>query len=613
MVEEMERNPSAGAAVPESDLAEGRKSLARRLDDLRGLGLLPSWSETLHVEGEDSLQRLALSLADLLESAQRRVIETSIQLLSLRELIAGVLNMHTPEEVAKTVALYLHKAFDHERVLVGVYEPDEDALEGWVAVRRGSPRFSSFTVRGSWTGALRDALGGEEPIRSWQDTTLTPLIDGDHVPDSLEAFSPASVGPFIVYPLVGSQERTRAMGVLAVARGVGSPTMDGMDADILHSLVESVATAMENVILDEDVRREEAFRKDIMGSMAAGLVAVDLQCRVLTVNDRARKLTGFALDDLKGSVPDVLEADGDGIYTLLRETVHLGVGIPRREVALRRADGTRFPAACATTLLRNPSGEVYGAIVNIEDLSEIKAMEARIRQLDRLAALGRFTAGVAHEIRNPLAGIGAGVQYLARHLEGLPDQEENLAFIQTEIQRLNRIVEDLFQVTHPQPPRKTPERPRRLVELALRCLGPAPEDHRVVVHPEVPGNLPEVPVDPDQIQQVLINLIKNALEAAPPGGNVRVGGAVETDRGRRVLAMRVEDSGPGIDPEALPHIFEPFFTKGKANGTGLGLYVSHGIAERHGGELLAANVPGGGAVFTLKLPLNGHDTTETIG
>ena len=603
----MERNVEVRDPGHGEGMAEDRRDLARRLDDLRGLGVLPAWSETLHVEGENALLKLSLSLIDLLETSQRRVIETSIQLLSLRELVSGLLNMRTPEEVARTVTMYLHKAFDHERVLMAV-AGENNSLHGWVAVRRGSPRFGEFTLEDDWDGALRDVLASGESLRSWQDESLRPLLEGKGVPPCLDPFLQGAVGPFMVFPLLGAQ--AKVMGVVAVARGFGSSTMEGMDADILQSLVEAVSTAMENMILDADVRREEAFRQDIMGSMTSGMVAVDMQGRVLTQNPRAETMTGYPLTRVIREDTRVLGSDRHSVHNMLKDTLVSRSPLPRTEIRLRRADGSDLPVACGTTLLRNPQGEAYGAVATFEDLTAMKAMEERIRQLDRMAALGRFTAGVAHEIRNPLAGIGAGVQYLAKHLAEEPDQVENLDFIQREIQRLNRIVEDLFRVTHPLPPRTAPERPDRLVDRALRCLVEPASDHSVSLSNDVPGDLPDVPVDADQIEQVLLNLIKNGVEAAE-GGEVTVSASVDEADG--VLCLVVSDTGPGLAPETLPHVFEPFFTQGKAEGTGLGLYVSHGIAERHGGELIAGNTPRGGARFTLRLPLTRIDSTEIAG
>ena len=592
--------------------AEDRhEELLRRIDDLKGMGLHPVDGSDADGVHDGSFQELSLSLIDLLESSQRRVIETSIQLLSLRELVSDLLNMRTPDAVAKTVALYLHKAFDHERVMVGVWDEDEEALRGWVAVRRGSPRCSSFELTGSWSGNIRSLLQSDSPRSSSHRELRGALIDGSEVPLVLKPFTSKAIGPYFVHPLVGAQQKI--LGVLVVGRERDTVEMDDMDTEILKSLMESITTALENVVLDEDVRREEAFRKDIMGSMASGLVAVNLNGELLTMNQRAEVMLGSRLEEIKGTSTTALGTGEGSIHQLLRSTVHDRRGMPRTESILQRSNGKSLPVAVMTAPLLNPERQVYGAIATLEDLTTMKAMEERIRQLDRLAALGRFTAGVAHEIRNPLAGIAAGVQYLSKHVMGLPDQETNLEFIRREIERLNRIVEDLFQVTHPTPPRKAPENPKRLVELSLRCLGGLPKESGVEVTMDIPEDIPDVPVDPDQIQQVLINLIKNAIEATPSGGGVTISGRVEEAQGEPNLVLQVEDTGPGIEAGSLPHIFEPFFTKGKAGGTGLGLYVSHGVAERHGGELIASNGSKHGAVFALKLPLTFFDTMEMAG
>jgi PAS domain S-box-containing protein len=510
--------------------------------------------------------------------------------------------------VAETVALYLQKALDHDRVLVGVYEPGQDALEGWTAVRNGEVRCRPFRLTGQWDGALRRVIEENQPVHATSADEGPVFLSGEGIADELAAFAPDQLGPYLAYPMSGGGPETQKMaGVLMVGRSSKGSSVGEVDAGILESVAGAVGTAMENVILEEDVRREEAFRKDVMGSMAAGLIAVDLEGRVLTMNACAERLTGFSLTELRNQVPTLLDPGSGGVSELLTKTLRSRKPVLHAERAVRRADGGAFPAACATALLRNPAGEIYGAIATLEDLTRIKEMQERIRSLDRLAALGRFTAGIAHEIRNPLTGIGTGVQYLERHLKAEGEHMENLAFIQREIVRLNRIVEDLFRVTHPQPLRKTPEDVKGLVERALRSLGTLAAEREVQVNLHLAPDLPRVPADPDQIQQVLLNLLKNAVEATPKGKGVDLHVYASPEAERPTMAFQVIDSGRGIDPESMIHIFEPFFTKGKPDGTGLGLYVSHGIVERHGGELHVANNNGTGAIFTVKLPLN--DTT----
>jgi PAS domain S-box-containing protein len=607
----VDRRRTSQAAGEGPALGQIRQDLKQRLDDLRGFGVLASGGADIALDGEEALMGLSLSLIDALESTQRRVIETSIQILSLRELVAKLLSLHTAAEVAETVTMYLSKAFDHERVLVGITGASPVTLNGWTAVRNGETKLRPFRLEGAWGGALREAMEREEPVRG-RDGGDGPLVTGEAVPGVLEDFGGGRLGPYMAYPLRGrAQKDDRALGVLMVGRSVGGPLGD-LDATILEGVVDAVGTAVENLLLEEDVRREEAFRKDVMGSMASGLVAVDLEGRVLAMNAAAQSLTQRTFDSLRGKPLTVLDPPGGGVGALLAKTLGVRRPILRVERPVMRADGSAFPATCATSLLRNPSGTVYGAIATMSDITEIKVMEQRIRSLDRLAALGRFTAGIAHEIRNPLTGIGTGVQYLERHLRDDAGQAENLAFIRNEIARLNRIVEDLFRVTHPHPLRKSPENPKALLERALLGLGDLPAARGVTVRLHVDPALAAITVDPDQMQQVLLNLLKNAVEATPDGGTVEVHAYPSGDEPRPGAVIQVLDSGPGIDPESLPKIFEPFYTKGKASGTGLGLYVSHGIVERHGGELHAANQDRGGAVLTLRLPQDTYELTEML-
>ncbi len=358
---------------------------------------------------------------------------------------------------------------------------------------------------------------------------------------------------------------------------------------------------MENAPLYQDVQRGERFRDDILNSMATGLVAIGLDGRVTMMNQSAVQLTGYGRDEVEGERPPFLPGDDDNAAKLIGQAL-AGRPFVRRDVTLRRKDGTDFPASLTTSPLLDERRGVRGAIATFLDLTEIRKMEERIRQLDRLAVLGRFTAAIAHEIRNPLTGISTGVQYLSR---SLPETgRENAGFILAEVQRLNRIVEDLFRVTHPHPLHTSPVDLGGLLDRSLKSLNGLPGEGGVRVNCQFATEVPPVPLDADQLQQVAINLIKNALEATPAGGQVtlrtgtRPGRAGEPDW----AWFRVIDTGTGMSPETLKSIFEPFFTK-KQSGTGLGLYITHGIVERHGGHLKVESTEGQGSQFTVELPL----------
>jgi two-component system sensor histidine kinase AtoS len=341
--------------------------------------------------------------------------------------------------------------------------------------------------------------------------------------------------------------------------------------------------------------------------MASGLAAVNMRGEILALNRAAETLLGCTASDVMG-LP-FGDAFGSDAEVILQSALEHGREAIREETMMRARDGSPVPVSLSTSLLRNERRIVYGAIASFVDLTPLKRAEEHARQLDRLAALGRFTSSVAHEIRNPLTGIAAGVQYLSRSIDTTGAQGEHVSFLMGEIKRLDRIVQDLFDITHPRQLQMRAAPLEDTVKRALQILQAFIAERGVEMTLEVEPRAPVVPHDHDQIEQVLINLVKNAVEASPGTGRirVRVSAALPELRGARTVVpgaacVQVEDQGPGIEPEPLRHMFEPFYTT-KPGGTGLGLYISHDIVKRHGGALTVQSEPGRGATFTVRLPL----------
>jgi PAS domain S-box-containing protein len=414
------------------------------------------------------------------------------------------------------------------------------------------------------------------------------------------------------------------LGVLGVARAAdargarSAVSFSTAEITMLESVALSIAPVVENARLTQELRRSERFREHVLDSMAGALVAVDMRGEVLTFNRAAEDLLGFRQAEVAGRpFGELVGTDGEAA---LRATLEHGREAMREELLLRARDGMPVPVSLTTSLLRNERRAVYGAIATFVDLTPLKRAEEHARRLDRLAALGRFTSSVAHEIRNPLTGIAAGVQYLAGAIRPGDPQRENLEFILAEIRRLDRIVQDLFDITHPRRLQLQVRTVEETVQRAVQCLEALTGERGVTVSVEIAPRTPPVPHDPDQLEQVLINLVKNAAEASASGASIRVrvtplpAPAPTARRGRsghgRTRAapgppgvqIQVEDQGCGIAPEAQQTLFEPFFTT-KPGGTGLGLYISHDIVKRHGGRLAVHSEPGRGTTFTVELPL----------
>jgi PAS domain S-box-containing protein len=401
------------------------------------------------------------------------------------------------------------------------------------------------------------------------------------------------------------------LGVIGMARRSAVSRDDERDIALLESIALSLAPVVENARLVEELRRSQRFGEHVRDSMTGALVAVNMKGEVLSFNRAAEELLGYTEAEVLGQPFGALFGpDGEA---LVRAAIEHGRVVRREETVLRARDGTPAPVSLTTALLRRDRRSVYGAIATFVDLAPIKRAEEEARRFDRLAALGRFTSSVAHEIRNPLAGIGAGVQYLVRSMSLDDPQRENLNFIQSEIKRLDRILQDLFDITHPRGLRFDPAPLEGTLRRAIQCVQELASGRGVALAQEIAPRMPALPHDADQMEQVFINLLKNAIESSPAGGTVRValaragpprpaGGHERLRALGPALRIRVEDQGSGIAPENLKRVFEPFFTT-KPGGSGLGLYISHDIVKRHGGAVTIQSEQGRGTTIIVELPL----------
>jgi nitrogen fixation/metabolism regulation signal transduction histidine kinase len=268
-----------------------------------------------------------------------------------------------------------------------------------------------------------------------------------------------------------------------------------------------------------------------------------------------------------------------------------------RAAALRVAAGDL--GARVETRAAGEVGELVRAFNGMT--ADLAASRARLAQAERVAAWREVARRLAHEIKNPLTPIAMSVETLRdAHARARPDFgeifEEGTRAIGEEVRRLKRIVDEFSRFARLPAPERTPVAPDELVQSVL-ALFPAPPPG-VTVAREIEAGLPAVLADRDQVLQVLLNLMRNALDAMPAGGTV----AIRARRAGSVVAFSVSDTGPGIRPEDRPRVFEPYFTT-KEGGTGLGLAIAQRIAEEHGGALELSSAQGPGTTFTLTLPV----------
>jgi PAS domain S-box-containing protein len=584
-----------------SPARQGKPGWWERYDDLQALH--PGLPQ---LEGpprdEEAWGHLVGTLLDALERSHRLVIQRDTQLAGLRDLADRLLSADDPRTVARLLTQYLQRSYGFSRVLLVLRDADASGYRAfWASGETPLP-------------TQGEVLWSEEEIRG---TYLEQILRGDaerpEAPEPQRGAGqglphPADLHPDrfnLICPLETGQGREGSvLGVLAVRLAPGTEGSSAARWEV-EGIAHALAAAVERHRLQREILRAHRLREDLLRSLGHALLAADLQGRVLVVNEAAAEWTGYPARTLVGRRLEELPANFRPLVQRLEIALHQSRDLPPWEARLASRDGRERPISITTNLLRDAHGHPYGAVAVAADLQAVKEMEQKIRQLDRLAVLGRFTAAIAHEIKNPLAGISAGVEFLRRAFPPEAPEQKDVQFLQEEVQRLNRFIQDLFDLANPHALNLAPTRLQEVVRGAVETVRPILEERGVeVVIRE--GEIPEVVADGERLRQVFVNLLKNAAEASRPGQRVEV--QLERCGEGRVRAT-VRDEGSGMTPEQLERLFEPFFTT-KESGTGLGLYVCHGIVQRHGGNLEVESRPGEGSTFRLTLPVAGPPAEE---
>jgi signal transduction histidine kinase len=247
-------------------------------------------------------------------------------------------------------------------------------------------------------------------------------------------------------------------------------------------------------------------------------------------------------------------------------------------------------------------GDSGDVLIRVEDLVDADSEEEVFRNTERLISLGELSARVAHEIRNPLTGVRTTVQFVASKLRAGDSRRDDLQDVLKELDRIEQIITDLLLFARPQAARPVPTDFREIVEKVLDILARRFMDGGIEVDVDLEADVPLVQVDPDMVQQVVLNLVINAIQAMPNGGVLRVTTGLRRTRYKKAYVdLTIADTGPGIPEEVKEKIFDPFYTT-RSMGTGLGLSISLQIAREHGGNVTARNLAQGGAAFRFALP-----------
>ncbi len=368
---------------------------------------------------------------------------------------------------------------------------------------------------------------------------------------------------------------------------------------------------------EREIRRIKLDTDSILINMSSGLIVTDLQGRILSINTSAVEILGVDTDkDYKGINCRKAFSHMPALVDELEFVPGSNTQKKRYEIEVCRTDGVRLPLGISISILKDENDEIKGVIAIFQDLTEVRRMREKIRQSDRLAAVGELSAAIAHEVRAPLASICGSIEMLKGELELSGDNEKLMDLIIRESDRLDRIITDFLEFAKLRKPSFSHADIAKSVEDIALLLKYTPNlSHKMSIDINVDIDDSRLYIDNEQIMQVFLNIGLNACEMMKGHGTLSVCVTRvqvrlrENEASEECIQIDFHNDGPVIPEDVLPNIFEPFFTTKQA-GTGLGLATAARIIESHSGIIKVKSSKEAGTVFSVILPVHASRMEE---
>ena len=414
---------------------------------------------------------------------------------------------------------------------------------------------------------------------------------------------------------IGIFSRDHLAGVMLLGPRVSGRIYGSVEQSALQVLCGQLAVAIENAQLFTEVQNAKIYNETLLENLTTGVIAAGLDERITVFNNEAGQITELNPREIEDQSLDKLPAP---LRDTLRETLRTGQSQDNGELVLRPEDRS-VVVRTSSSIFHGQGGEMLGALMVLTDITALKRLELQIRRSDRLASLGTLSAGMAHEIKNPLVSIKTFAQLLPERYQDSDFRETFSNLIGHEIARIDSLVNQLLRFARPAKPVLKPMHVHEVLEKSLLLVGHRLYQKDIKLTRSWGANVDTIRADADQLEQVFLNFFLNAMDAMKTTGELNVRTEIRGDedwvsaltqtngKTDEILRITIRDTGEGIRAEDIPHVFDPFFTT-KDYGTGLGLSVVHGIIQEHGGQIEVESELKKGTAFHILLPLVRFDT-----
>ena len=465
-------------------------------------------------------------------------------------------------------------------------------------------------------------LPKDHPLVTYLETTGQPIVL-----DELHRIRPTPETRRVIHQMqhlnlgvvMGIFARDQLEGLMLLGPRVSRRVYGTVEQEALQVLCGQLAVAIENAQLFTEVQNAKIYNETLLEHLTTGVIAAGADERITVFNNEAGEIIGLTSHDVLDSRLDALPAP---LAQALRETLATGEGQINNELALD-SSGRELIVRTSTSVFHDQDRHVLGVLLVLTDITAIKRLESQIRRSDRLASLGTLSAGMAHEIKNPLVSIKTFAQLLPERYQDSDFRDTFSNLIGHEIDRIDSLVNQLLRFARPTKPLLRPMHVHEILEKSLSLVGHRLYQKEIKLTRSWEANVDTIRADADQLEQVFLNFFLNAMDAMKNGGELAITTQISTDerwiaaltRGNgavpEVLRITIRDTGEGIRKQDIAHVFDPFFTT-KDYGTGLGLSVVHGIVQEHGGQIEVESELRKGTAFHVLLPLVRFDSEVAV-